>query len=416
MKKTSLLLVLVISFTTLFARQKDTVATRFFDHISKQQWTSAINMMDATMRQNISAQQLETIWGQLQQQYGKWKSFDKNEVTNVQGYKVVLATNTFDRARIVFRLALDKENKIAGFFVDGVTPNAPKLKEGESSDSVKTEGGTLYGTLLAPPGGASCPVMLILVGSGPIDRDGDNSIVRAWDRKTYALLAESLAAQGIATLRYDKRWIGQSQPFSKPHSQITFSDYKQDAGAWIKHLRNNKRFSKVGVLGHSEGGVIGIMLASAEPLDKLVLLATPAESVDKIVTEQLKSRLPDSLLQTVPAMFRQLAAGGRPEVPQVLQWLFNDSNFALWRSAMEVTPCDLLAKVQHTPVLIINGTADVQVPGRQAEMLHECLPSSELVLLKDVTHMLRPSQAPHGSDPNPLDPNILPAVAAFVKK
>jgi pimeloyl-ACP methyl ester carboxylesterase len=124
--------------------------------------------------------------------------------------------------------------------------------------TLKTKTGMLSGTLDLPAGKGPFPVMLLIAGSGPTDRNGNNPLGIKWD--SYKLLGKGLAERGIAVLRYDKRGVGESVGaglFRLPE----FNTYVTDAADWIQLLRKEKRFSKVGIIGHSEGS----HLASWQP-------------------------------------------------------------------------------------------------------------------------------------------------------
>jgi alpha-beta hydrolase superfamily lysophospholipase len=132
----------------------------------------------------------------------------------------------------------------------------------EEAVSVPFASGTLSGSLMLPPGSGPFPVALIIAGSGPTDRNGNSAM--GLTTRAYQKLAEGLAAQGIATLRYDKRGVGASTA-SQSESAVRFDDFVNDAIALTAWLERDARFSSVSIIGHSEGSLIGTVAAERDP-------------------------------------------------------------------------------------------------------------------------------------------------------
>ena len=128
----------------------------------------------------------------------------------------------------------------------------------------------MRGTLLVPPAGTRFPAALILSGSGPTDRNGDQPTTHTDNLK---LLAHALFAVGVATLRVDKRGIGASGPAAPAEADLRLDTYVADAKAWLAFLRAQDRIGRVFVVGHSEGALIASLAAQGEDLAGLVLIA-----------------------------------------------------------------------------------------------------------------------------------------------
>src|SRR5665213_2938005 len=140
----------------------------------------------------------------------------------------------------------------------------PLRARAAASDLVlKTPTGDLAGTLEYGGSGMGVPVVLIIAGSGPTDRDGNNPLLPG-KNDSNKLLAQGLLARGVASLRYDKRGIAASAQAMRAESDLRFDDYVDDAVGWIGNLRTSKRFTRIVVAGHSEGSLIG-MLAAGRP-------------------------------------------------------------------------------------------------------------------------------------------------------
>jgi uncharacterized protein len=169
----------------------------------------------------------------------------------------------------------------------------------QSSKSVEvhitTSTGTLYGTQIIPTSNASEPVVLIIAGSGPTDRDGNNPL--GGQNNSLKLLAEGLAGRGIASIRYDKRGIGESSAAGPEEVDLRFDTYVEDAALWIQQLQADSRFSSVTVIGHSEGSLIGMLATQKTGADAFVSIAGPAQTASQVLRDQLRPRLPDALWQ-----------------------------------------------------------------------------------------------------------------------
>src|SRR5262245_27814461 len=152
--------------------------------------------------------------------------------------------------------------------------------QGPSESPVKltTATGTIAGTLTVPATPGKVPVALIIAGSGPTDRDGNTSALPG-KNDAYKLLAAGLANGGIASVRYDKRGIGESQAAaSGGEAALRFDMYIDDAAAWVDQLRRDARFSKVIVVGHSEGSLLGMIAARKAKADGFVSIAGPCRA------------------------------------------------------------------------------------------------------------------------------------------
>ena len=217
------------------------------------------------------------------------------------------------------------------------TPKAPFPYTTEEVTFTNAKAGaTLAGTLTVPKGGAK-RVMIMVTGSGPENRDEEVAY-----HKPFAVIADRLARAGIATLRYDDRGVGQSVGGETKHT--TSEDVAEDAIAGIEGLRAQKRFKKVGLLGHSEGGLIAFMLAAQKKVDFIVSLAGPAVRGDSI-------------------MLYQARTSGNPFTKNItVENLRNMMKTNTWVSYfMDYDPTDNIANTK-CPVLALNGSKDCQVP------------------------------------------------------
>lgn len=265
------------------------------------------------------------------------------------------------------------------------------------SDTVSTElsmpaspAGTLRGTLLSFKNAKKkVPLVVIIAGSGPTDRNGNNP---AMQNNSLKYLAESLAQNEMATFRYDKRGVAASSNAMLKEDSLTFETYVNDAVAWIGLLKKDRRFSKIIVAGHSEGALIGMLVAARTKVDGYISIAGSGRPADQTIRLQLKNqpeavrveagKILDSL--KVGRLVRQLnpgfAALFRPSVqPYLISWFKYDP-------AAEISKLTM-------PVLILQGTTDVQVSVDDAKLLAAALPSAKLVLVDGMNHILKQADA-----------------------
>jgi uncharacterized protein len=291
----------------------------------------------------------------------------------------------------------------------------------ESDIPLVTPTGTIYGTLTLPNPSGAVPVALIIAGSGPVDRNGNSGPVQG---NTYQLLASALAANGVASLRYDKRGIAKSATAASSERALRFDTYVDDAAGWLRMLRADKRFSKVIIAGHSEGALVGTIAAQRAPIDALVTLEGAGRSAPTLLREQLEKNLPMDLYVRADAIIAQLEAGHAvANPPTELMTLFRPSVQPYLMSWFKYDPAVELVKVRE-PVSIVQGTADVQVTMTDADELHKAAPNAQFVVVNGMNHMLK--HAPDVSsqaailrgyeDPSlPVEPQVVRTVSDAVR-
>ncbi|MFZ6720787.1 alpha/beta hydrolase [Undibacterium sp. Ji49W] len=191
-----------------------------------------------------------------------------------------------------------------------VTATAPIT---EQNMVLATDTGKIVGSLLLPAGAgqAKVPVVLIIAGSGPTDRDG-NTVGMKGKNNSLKMLAQDMAAAGFASLRFDKRGIAASGAGATNESALRFETYVQDAVTWLKLLKTDARFSGVAVLGHSEGSLIAILSAQQVKVGAVISVAGPAKNAGDILRQQFQGKLPPLLAQKNEDIISALQAG-KPE-------------------------------------------------------------------------------------------------------
>ena len=246
----------------------------------------------------------------------------------------------------------------------------PPFPYKEESVSFTNAGYTFNGTLTLPENYTKqTPVVLMVTGSGQQNRDEE-----LFEHKPFAVIADALARQGIASLRYDDRGWGDA---SVKFMNFTTDDFRQDAAAALPLLR--KRFNKVGILGHSEGGTIAMMLAAKGKTDFIVSLAGMAISGKETLVMQnrqamssigLPKDIVDSYCATISNILNEIANGkktseitidGVPDnLKPILKKSLEQANSPYIRHFITVDASKQLSKIK-CPVLALNGTKDTQV-------------------------------------------------------
>lgn len=298
---------------------------------------------------------------------------------------------------------------------------AGAAEAGEQALALTTPTGTIAGTLDLPAASGKLPVALIIAGSGPTDRDG-NSPLLAGHNDSLKMLADALARQGIASVRYDKRGIGASRAAMSSESALRFEDLVGDAEAWIARLRADPRFSRVVVIGHSEGSLIGMLAAAHAGADGFVSLAGIADGLGVVLRRQLAGKLPPALASDNERILASLEHGQTaPDVPPVLLAFYRPSVQPYLISVFKYAPAERIAAL-HVPTLIVQGTTDIQVGVDQARALEAAKPDATLVIVPGMNHVLKAvsddpakQKASYGDPSLPLHPQLAPAIVGFIR-
>ena len=297
----------------------------------------------------------------------------------------------------------------------------PAGAAGEQEVTLAVQGGVLHGTLSLPAVDGKVPVVLLHAGSGPTDRNG-NSAMLPGHNDSLRMLADALARNGIATLRYDKRGIAASAPAGLREADLRLDHYIDDATAWLRQLRADPRFSRVLMAGHSEGALIAAVACQRAPADACISIAGAGSSLDEILRAQLKPRLPPELTVQNERILQSLARGELvADVPPALLALYRPSVQPYLISSLKYSPRNAVAALQM-PLLIVQGTTDLQVSVDDARALAAAAPKARLVIVPGMNHVLKlvsgdlAQQMPSYANPDlPLAPALVDTVTAFVQ-
>ncbi len=265
-----------------------------------------------------------------------------------------------------------------------VTKNSSNPLKTESEIVLNTEIGKIHGTLLVPTK-KPAPVALLIAGSGPTDRDGNNPQM---ENNSLKMLAEVLLEENIASLRYDKRGIGESKNADLDEIKLRFEDYINDATDWITILKLDDRFSEVVVIGHSEGSLIGMIAANIGNADAYISIAGAGKSANQLIKEQLKPQ-PQQIIDIAYPIIDNLSKGKTVEnIPTFLFSLFRPSIQPYIISWMKYKPVVEIEKLT-VPTLILQGSTDIQVSIEDAKLLSDANDDSELVIINGMNHIFK---------------------------
>jgi pimeloyl-ACP methyl ester carboxylesterase len=290
----------------------------------------------------------------------------------------------------------------------------------ETPETLATRTGALYGSLLLPTRGTLVPIVFIHPGSGPTDRDGNNPILPG-KNNSLRLLAGGLAARGIATLRVDKRGIGASAAAMTTESALRIETYATDAAGWLTRLRRDPRFDRVIALGHSEGALIVALAAREAAADGYVSVAGAGRRASDLLRWQLQSKLPPPLLAENERILASLERG-RPvsTVPPALDALYRPSVQPYLISWFRYDPAAVLRGL-GMPVLIVQGTTDLQTDTTEGKALHAARPDAAYLRVQGMNHVLKlvgggsAQQRPSYSDSTlAVAPALVDGIADFV--
>ena len=301
-------------------------------------------------------------------------------------------------------------------FMNAQSKNETTYKE--SSLALKINTDQIYGTLTTPDLSKKYPVALIISGSGPTDRNGNNPMMK---NNSLKMLAEALAKNGIASLRFDKRGIGESKAAAGAESTLVFENYTEDVKSWINLLKQDKRFSKLIIIGHSEGSLIG-MLGGAKA-DKFISIAGSGESADQLLKTQISAKSNKQIEEMTFPIIDSLKNGNKvKKVDPMLNSLFRPSIQPYLISWFKYDPSIEIKKL-NVPILIIQGNNDLQVTVKDAENLSQASKNSEILVVDKMNHIMKiidgdqqTNIASYTNETLPVSEEMISKIVSFIQK
>ena len=274
----------------------------------------------------------------------------------------------------------------------------------------------IYGTLINS-NNTNSNLAIIISGSGPTDRNGNNTSLKSDYLK---MLAEGLQQNGISTFRYDKRGVGKSVGDLKSGNEIKFSDYINDVVSIIKHFKDSKKFREVVVIGHSEGALIG-MIASQSIADRFISVAGAGEDYLTLIERQLSIQPPFVRSMSEPIIEKLKNKKLVDSVPPLLNSLFRTDVQSYLIDASSFDPVEEISKL-NMPILIIQGSTDIQIDVSDALILHKAAKNSRLEIIEGMNHVFRQASdnrllnlQTYGNPELPIDNNMVDLISEFIR-
>jgi dienelactone hydrolase len=428
----SLAMTLMILSSAAFAQQENPYippAQKFFEAMETGKFHDAYLMIDTSVSKMASEKQVVDGWKNIRKKFGALKGLIQTRVEEMKPYNNVFLTFRFDSAVADLKLVFKDNLKIVGFFfvppVHYKTPPYADLsKITERTIEVKTGSYILSGVLTLPKSGDHFPVVVMVHGSGPHDRDETIK-----DNKPFKDLALGLAAKGIATLRYDKRTFVYGFKSAPDPKMITMKEETiDDAVSALKLAKEQKEIDpkKVFLLGHSQGAMTAPRIAKEAPfIAGIIMMAGNARSFEDVIAEQMAFLLPqqmqkkqaDSALQVVNTQIARIKKGD-----------YNDSTAQLplglsavyWKDVKKYDQV-ATAKSLSTSMLILQGEKDYQVTMKDFALWKSGLASKKNVTFisySGFSHLFMPGEgkptdymkAGHVSE------NVINDIAQWIRK
>ncbi len=273
------------------------------------------------------------------------------------------------------------------------------------------------GTLTKPALVEHPDLVILIQGSGPTDRNGNAFMMKNDGSK---LIAKELAENGIASYRFDKR-IFKMNKFKMREEDLKFEDFVEDVSAILDHFKAEKTYGKIIIAGHSEGSLIG-MLAAKNKADAFISLSGAARSIDQIIVDQL-AKQSEGLAENAKTAFQEIEENGNTSnYNPLLESVFRPSVQPFMKSWMKYEPTEVISTLEM-PILIINGSFDIQVDTTEAQLLKEANPNAQLVILDRMNHVFRKIEGDNlentkaYNEPNrPLHSELISVLVNFIKK
>jgi len=271
------------------------------------------------------------------------------------------------------------------------------------------------GTLLTPKENSKSVLGIIIAGSGPTNRDGNQNFLK---NNSLKKLAEGLSSQGVATFRYDKRIVKQIRK-GKVDNNMMFDDFVTDAISVIDYFKEKNNFSKIYVIGHSQGSLVG-MLAAIDRADGFISLAGAGQSIDAVILEQIEKTAP-MYTEDSKKTFAILKLNKTTEnYPPALASLFEITIQPFMSNWMQHDPQKIIKEL-NMPILLINGTKDLQVSVEEVNLLHKASSNAELIIIENMNHILFTIQGDdlensksYNEAFRQINPSVIEAIISFI--
>jgi pimeloyl-ACP methyl ester carboxylesterase len=275
------------------------------------------------------------------------------------------------------------------------------------------------GTLSIPSNKIETAI-LIIAGSGPTDRDGNSAL--GYKSNSLKMISQAFAEAGYAVLRYDKRGIAASKTPDSDQKDFRFEHLVNDAKTWLAFLKR-EGYKKLIIAGHSQGSLVGMMAAQGQKdVKAFISIAGLSEDAGEALVRQLGTQSP-ALAEDARINIDSMKAGySVNRFSPYLISLFGPAIQPFLKSYIAYSPTEEIKKL-NIPVLLVNGTTDMQVGDDQAEALKDAHPGAELLIIEGMNHVLKNSPSDPAAniatynDPDlPLSEGLMSGMIKFIQK
>ena len=293
-----------------------------------------------------------------------------------------------------------------------------QVKPMEKELVIESTGGHIHGTLLTPGDSTiKYPLVIIIAGSGPTDRNCNSQMMRS---DAYKLLADSLMKKGIASFRYDKRGIGASNDFKMNEADLRFDDFVEDAYFCVTHFSSENKFSKIIIAGHSEGALIGLLASKQGNVAGYISICGAGRPIDVVLKEQL-AKQPDEVKKVCYGIIDCLKKGETvKDISADYASLFRESVQPYMISWMKYDPAKEISELK-IPALILGGDSDIQVSVADADSLQNANPNATYKIIAGMNHIFRTgfknreeNVAAYNKHDLPIASDLVKAISDFV--
>lgn len=274
------------------------------------------------------------------------------------------------------------------------------------------------GSLVTPDSNPSKSLVIIIAGSGPTNRNGNQNFLKSNNLKKLAI---ALAENNFASFRYDKRIVKQIETGNVDVKNMRFEDFVNDAKDVITYFANKTEFSKLYIAGHSQGSLVG-MLAIDENIDGFISLAGAGQNIGDVIVDQINNTARQFVEDTKKVVKKLKAGQTTTEYPQALQAIFNLETQPFMISWMTYNPTEIIASIKQ-PVLIVNGTKDLQVSVGEAKLLANANQDASIRIIDNMNHVLftieddkLENSKSYGESFRPINPELIESIVLFIKE
>lgn len=277
----------------------------------------------------------------------------------------------------------------------------------------------LVGTLYTPNTSEKTNLVIIIAGSGPTNRNGNSTLIQGRNN-SLKYLAEGLVGNGISVYSYDKRFFGLFKAGKAEEAMaMLFDDFVDDAVEVANFFRKTGKYKNIIFAGHSEGSLIGILGAQQTKIDGVISLSGTGNSLDVILETQIGTQAP-FLLEQTKSILEELKKGNTIEVKNpMLQSLFSEQLQPFIISSLKYNPQHEIKKLS-VPVMIVNGTSDLQIGLSETQLLKKAKPEADYLIIENMNHVLKEvkdvteNQQSYGNPDLPVATELIQGISDFV--